>query len=45
MDNIEDYLEDELPRAVDIEDVASHGVFAVVTASVDEDDYDPEQLP
>ena len=45
MDNLEDYLEDDLPRAVDIEDVASHGVFVVVTASVDEDDYDPEQLP
>ena len=39
MDDLEDYLDDEFSRDVDIEEVKTDGVFVIVTVSVDEDDW------
>ena len=39
MDDLEDYLDDEFHRDVDIEEVRTDGVFVIVTTSVDEDDW------
>ena len=39
LEDLEDYLDDEFPRDVDIEEVKTDGVFVIVTVSVDEDDW------
>ncbi len=39
MEDLEDYLDDEFSRDVDIEEVKTDGVFVIVTVSVDEDDW------
>ena len=44
MDDIEDFLDDELQRRMDIEDVRVDGEFVVVTITFDEDDW-PSWLP
>ena len=38
LDDVEDELEDDLPRGMDIEDVRLDGEFIIVTISIDEDD-------
>ena len=45
MRDLEDYLDDELPRYVDIEDVSTDGMFVIVITTVDEDDLDSGVLP
>ena len=40
MDDLEDELEDALPREFDIEEVRQDGEFVIVTTSVDEDDWE-----
>ena len=37
LEDLEDYLDDEFSRDVDIEEVKTDGVFVIVTVSVDED--------
>ena len=44
MDDIEDFLDDELQRRMDIEDVRVDGEFVVVTITFDEDDW-PNWFP
>ena len=39
LEDLEDYLDDELSRDVDIEEVKTDGEFVIVTVSVDEDDW------
>ena len=39
LEDLEDYLDDEFSRDVDIEEVKTDGVFVIVTVSVDEDDW------
>ena len=39
LDAVEDYFDEALPRAVDVESVEQDGEFVILTASVDEDDY------
>ena len=39
LEDLEDYLDDEFSRDVDIEEVKTDGKFVIVTVSVDEDDW------
>ena len=39
LEDLEDYLDDEFSRDVDIEEVKTDGEFVIVTVSVDEDDW------
>ena len=40
MDDLEEVVEDDLPRRQDIDEVTQDGVFVVISMSIDEDDYD-----
>ena len=45
MSDLEDHLDDEFPRYVDIEDVSTDGMFVIVITTVDEDDLDSSVIP
>lgn len=45
MDDMEDEIDDDLPREMDIEEVRVDGEFVIVTVVIDEDDWDQLVLP